>query len=230
MLPLEVLERVLPPDCIELLREPGVQALKDVVETPVEHLQDFVVVILERHLQVESRELGHVPVSEGLLGPEDRADLEDARHVRHQRHLLVQLRGLCKVGLALKVLDLEHVRAPLRRAGDHLRRVDLLELLLQQELPEEAAHSRLNPEDRLVCHGAQVKNAVVQAHVGIHLDQARVLLVLLLRPAQVGQLDGQHRRGPSDAVDPLYADLHSRLRAGDNRGLRACNSAEHVDD
>ena len=47
---------------------------------------------LEAHLQVEAGKLGHVPMSERALRAEDRPNLKDLSHVRHQHHLFVQLR------------------------------------------------------------------------------------------------------------------------------------------
>lgn len=44
---------------------------KDALEHPVNRLHHFVVVLLERHLEIESNEFGQVSVSVGVLGTED---------------------------------------------------------------------------------------------------------------------------------------------------------------
>ncbi len=53
--------------------------------------QDFMVVFLEHHLDVQSDEFGHVSVCVGILRPKDRADLKHLLQIATHRHLLVQL-------------------------------------------------------------------------------------------------------------------------------------------
>ena len=64
-----------------------------------------------RTLKVESGELGHVAVGEGLLRAEDGPDLEDLVKVAHQGHLLVELRRLGEVSVTVEVGEAEDVGA-----------------------------------------------------------------------------------------------------------------------
>jgi len=133
----QVLEGVLLTNSLDLLLVTLVQALEDVVEGLVQHVQHFVVMVLEAHLHIEADELGQMTMSEGLLRTEHRADFEDAVHVAHQRHLLVELRGLGKEGTAAEIVELEDVSATLRSSGNHLGSVDFGEAVLSQDLTEE---------------------------------------------------------------------------------------------
>lgn len=49
----------------------GLEALENGLEHAVDGLHDFVVVLLESHLEIEADELGHVAVGVGVLGAED---------------------------------------------------------------------------------------------------------------------------------------------------------------
>lgn len=57
----------------------------------------------EAHLKIEAHELSHVTVSVGVLGTEDRSNLEHSLEVRANSHLLVELRGLGKVCLSYNI-------------------------------------------------------------------------------------------------------------------------------
>mmetsp|Transcript_19911 Transcript_19911/g.33306 ORF Transcript_19911/g.33306 Transcript_19911/m.33306 type:complete len:214 (+) Transcript_19911:374-1015(+) len=168
--------------------------------------------ILEGHFYVKPRELGHVSVSEGLLRSKDRAHLKDSRHVCHQGHLFVQLGTLCQVGIALKIVYAEHIRTSLRCATDELWSVDLLEIVLQQKLPEEHAHPRLETKDGLVRHRSQVDDAVVQADVLTHCGQRWIFLQLCLTSGCVCQAQWQRLR-PANAEDLLNGEFHVLHRA-----------------
>mmetsp|Transcript_76829 Transcript_76829/g.169700 ORF Transcript_76829/g.169700 Transcript_76829/m.169700 type:complete len:213 (+) Transcript_76829:629-1267(+) len=212
MLPLEILEGILGLHSLDLSSKSLGQAFKDVIEQTVQNIQDLMVVILERHLYVKPSELGHMSVSEGLLRSKDRAHLKDSRHIGHQGHLFVQLRTLCQVGIALKIVHAEHIRTSLRCATDELGSVDLLEIVLQQKLPEEHAHSRLETKDGLVRHRSQVDDAVVQADVLTHRGQRWIFLQLRLTSGCVCQAQWQGLR-PANAEDLLNRKFHVLHRA-----------------
>ena len=71
--------------------------LEDLCEHVADGVDDFVVVVLEGHLHVESDELCQVAVGVGVLGPEDPAHREHLPEVGGDGHLLVELRGLGQV-------------------------------------------------------------------------------------------------------------------------------------
>jgi hypothetical protein len=66
--------------------------LKDEQEHLVDHVHDLMVVVLESHLEIETGELGQVPVGVGVLSPEDGANLVHPLHISGDGHLLGQLR------------------------------------------------------------------------------------------------------------------------------------------
>mmetsp|Transcript_27721 Transcript_27721/g.59673 ORF Transcript_27721/g.59673 Transcript_27721/m.59673 type:complete len:326 (-) Transcript_27721:921-1898(-) len=150
---------------LDLRGAAGVKAVEDGEEELLEYVEHLVVVVFEGHLEVEADELGHVSVGEGLLRPEDRADLEDPVHVCHKRHLLVQLRRLREVGVATEIAEPEHVCAALGGRGDHLGGVDLGEAEIEQVLAEERARGGLHPHHPLVRGSAQVDHAIVEPRV-----------------------------------------------------------------
>lgn len=141
------------------------QAVKHVHEERLDDVEHLKVVLVDRHLKVEPRELAHVAVRVRVLRAEDGADLEDAVEVGADRHLLRQLRRLREARGAAHVVEAEDGGAALGRARDELGRVDLLEAALQERLAEELRDRRLHAEDRLVGGRAQVDDAVVEAHV-----------------------------------------------------------------
>ena len=94
--PGKVVVRELTAHDVNLLRVALLQAGKDVLEHAVDRLHDLVVVLLERHLEIESHELGQVTVRVRVFGTEHGSDLVDLLHVAGNAHLLVQLRRLGK--------------------------------------------------------------------------------------------------------------------------------------
>ena len=77
------------------------------------------------------------PVRVARVRPEDGSKLEDALKVGADGHLLVELRALRQAGGAAHVVEAEDGGAALAGARDELGRVDLLEPLRQQDLPEQ---------------------------------------------------------------------------------------------
>ena len=66
----------------------GLNALEVEQEHLVDHVHDFVVVVLDSHLEIETGELGQVPVGVGVLGPEGGADFVHLLHIGGSGHLL----------------------------------------------------------------------------------------------------------------------------------------------
>ena len=104
--PSQILKGVLPFHSFDLTSAVFVQTGEDVIEGLVDHVQNFLVRFLKRHLQIQTGELTHVSVSKGILTTEHGPDFKHALHVAHQSHLLVQLRRLLEV-LVGKVIFLE---------------------------------------------------------------------------------------------------------------------------
>mmetsp|Transcript_19456 Transcript_19456/g.46937 ORF Transcript_19456/g.46937 Transcript_19456/m.46937 type:complete len:395 (+) Transcript_19456:650-1834(+) len=227
MLPLQITERELLPDCLDLRLTISHQPGENVIEHPVDHVKNLVVVLVENHLHVQACELREVAVGVGVLSSEYGADLKDPLHVPLQRHLLVQLRRLRHVRHSIKVPQLENVRPSLRRRRNQLGGVDLSEGVLQHVLPEQAANVGLDAENPLVCPGAQVEDSVVQADLLVHADEAGVGFELGLGPAGVLHLQGE-RLCSGDAVEPLHLQLHPRLRATLDLRLRDAHGPENV--
>lgn len=74
-----------------------------------EEVQEFEIMLLYGHFDIQTDELTHVPVSEGVLSSEDWTDFEDFLEISHDAHLLVQLWGLGKAGFSTKVSKVEDI-------------------------------------------------------------------------------------------------------------------------
>mmetsp|Transcript_9520 Transcript_9520/g.23833 ORF Transcript_9520/g.23833 Transcript_9520/m.23833 type:complete len:418 (+) Transcript_9520:25-1278(+) len=176
----QVLKRVLPLDGCDLHRVALLQTIENEQQHAFQHVQGFMVVLVNGHLQVKPSELCQMAMGERLLGTEHRPNLENTLHVRADGHLLEELGRLREVRFSIKVLDFKDLGTTLRRACDHLRCVNLSKTLAAQEFTEELADARLHAEDSLVGGCAQVDDAVVKAS---RLPQdhklVRCLLVLL---------------------------------------------------
>ena len=118
------------------------------------------IVVLESHLEVEAGELGQVPVSVGLLGPEDGANLVHLLHIGGDGHLLSQLRGLSQERRATEVVDLEDGRTGLSGSGLKFRRLDLGEALGIEEGSEEIGDTGTDTEDGVGYWGTEVDDPV----------------------------------------------------------------------
>jgi len=97
---LELFKGVLTVDNLEIGSVLGLQSSEDMHKQLVKDVQNLMVMLLESHLHIQPDELGHVAMSEGFLGTEDTADLEDALKVTTDNHLLVELRGLRQEGFS----------------------------------------------------------------------------------------------------------------------------------
>ena len=175
-------------------------------------------------LQIEAGELGGVLVGVALLSTEDGAGLKDALEPGSHGHLLVELGALRQVGVAVKVIDLEHLGAALAGRSDQLGGVDLNKVLVQQELAHGVDHAALGLEHQLVLIGAQIDPAVINALV----DAGALDGLLLFGRGDLLADDGQCVRnaldldGSGDHLDAAHLDvivLHHLAGDGDD-GIR----------
>ena len=95
------------------LGEALVEALEDVEEEIADDLKHFEVMLLNRHLDIKPHKLRHVLVRVRVLSPEHGCDLEHPVQIPHDRHLLVQLRGLREARLFPEVIQPEDFGAAL---------------------------------------------------------------------------------------------------------------------
>lgn len=168
-------------DGLQLLGVPLLYPLEDVGEEFTEEVQDLEVVLLDHHLQIEAYELAHMAVSEGVFCAEDRSDFKDSLEIGHHAHLLVELGRLGQTGLAVKVAELEDVAASLGTTSNELGSVDLDEVVVYAELPEELTDSRGKLEDGLLGGRPKVYHPVVEASLHAHRRiVARLLFNLML--------------------------------------------------
>lgn len=128
-LPNEGREGILVVDSGEFLGERG-EVGEHVVEQVLSHVQDFVVVLVDTHFQIQADEFGQVAVSVGVLSAEDGSDFEDTLQVTHQGHFLVELGTLSEVARATHVVQLEDRGTTFRSSTDHLGAVDFSEVVV----------------------------------------------------------------------------------------------------
>lgn len=172
---LKVFERILLVNDAKLARVPRLHILKHEHHQFANQVQDFEVVVLEFHFQIQACELTQVSVRVGVLSSENGADLENTLKIAAQGHLLVQLGALGETRILFEVFQAEHVRTSLRGAPDEFGRVDFDKVAGQQEFAVKLAHAGLETENGLVGWNAQIDNAVVQADV--LLDNGHLLAV-----------------------------------------------------
>ena len=149
----------------------GLNALKEEQEHPVDHIHDLVVVVLESHLEVETGELGQVPVGVGVVSPGDGADFVHPLHVGGDGHLLGQLGRLCQESGMAEVVNLEHGGTGLSSSGLKFRRLDLGETLGTEEGSEEVGDASAKMENRVGDRGCggrrrDLKGALSDRHEG----------------------------------------------------------------
>lgn len=174
----------------------GLEVLEDEEEHFLDDIEDFVVVRLEGHFEIETGELSHVPVALAVLCAEDGGNLKDLLHVAGNEHLLVELRALGEVGLGLEVCDLKDVGASLGCSTEKLRGMELGKVAGGKELAEELADTRRDAEDGLVGKCPQIDNTVVET--GRQRDSSKLNallsslgLGLLLISRRIGKGDGE---------------------------------------
>ena len=165
--------------------------------------------------KVHAGELGHVAGGERGVRPEDRSDFKNAVESGCLCHLLVELRGLRQVGSAVKIFDLEELRAAFTWGSHDFWGMDFDKTVLDPILAHGLLRAGLDLENQAVAFAAQVQIAPVHA-------------VILVRQ---GVGEGFKRQGEFGVVfhhqrfelDFDAAELHHRVfdnRAGDGqRGL-----------
>ena len=127
-------------------------------------------------LKVEGGELGRVLIGMRLFSAEAGSALEDSLETRCHSHLLVELRRLCKVCVAIKVVELEDLGTRLGSRADDLGEMELGELVLEEVITHSSGDLALNVEDEGVALGTKVYPTVVKARVDcrVFLDGKRV--------------------------------------------------------
>ena len=171
-----------------------------------------VLVVGERDLDVDRGRLVQVARGVVLLGPEDRADLEDLLEPGAHHHLLVELGRLVQEGLLLEVGDREELGPALGRGRDDLRGRDLDEVVLVQVPRRLVEHGRPDLEDGRDAGPARVEEPDVEP--GIELG--RHLL---------GHVERERRLGPREDLERARDEL-----APARRLLGRLDLAGHHDD
>ena len=102
--PISALARMRKIGCTHLGTEASQKVLEDELQQAVKHLKDLVVVAVDRHLQIQARELGEMPVRVRVLRTEGRPDLGYTLYVHYDDRPLREmgaLRKACKAGEAI---------------------------------------------------------------------------------------------------------------------------------
>ena len=167
------------------------------------------IVVLESHLEIETGELGQVPVSVGLLGPEDGANFVHLLHVSGDSHLLSQLRGLGQERWATEVVDLEDGRTGLSGSGLKFRRLDLGEALGIEEGSEEIGDTGTDTEDGVGYWSTEVDDPVGETS---SLTYTRVVGIGPgeLCKGTTGILDLEWKRSCGSS-DHMKLQIHTRM-------------------
>src|ERR1051326_3962241 len=101
------------------------------------------IVLLKLHFQIESGEFRKMSSGVAVFGAEDCTNFHDALEPCGNQHLLVQLRRLCEVGRAVKVLDFKYVGSAFGRGAYKLGGMDKSEAVLTKVLLEQTADACL---------------------------------------------------------------------------------------
>ena len=165
------------------------------------HLHDVVHRVDIRHLEVEADIFVQMARGVVALGAVNRADLKHAAE-RAREVLLVELRGLRKVGRIAEVVQLEQVRAALCARDNDLGRVDVGKALRLHIFRKAVRNRALNAEYRLLARMAQGDRAQRQVDVE---RQAHILLA---------ERHGELLVGAAEYLDRRQDDLHTVLGAG----------------
>lgn len=208
---------------IRLLLIPRIQLLEDKEHKILQHAHDLVIMLLELHLQIQTRKLRQMACRIRVLGPEHGSNLHDPAEMRRDEHLLVELRGLGQERGLPEVIELEDVCAALRGRAEDLRRLNEDEATLGEEFLEEGADAALDGEDGVVDFGAQVDGAVVEARVEADEGTAVCFLFFLSlrREWALRVVDLQRQRDFGLVLDKELVDVHLEvLDRGALDGLR----------
>ena len=121
------------------------------------------VAVLESHLEVETGELGQVPVGVGVPSPENRADIVHPLYISGDGNLLDQPGRLRQEGGTAEVVDLEHGRTGLSGNRLESRILDLGETMGIEEGSEKVGDAGANTENRVGDRGAEADDAICKA-------------------------------------------------------------------
>merc|ERR1719233_2301963 len=113
-------------------------------------------------------------------------------------------------GRTFEVRNLEHISSSFTSCTDNLGSVDLYKTFLGQGIPEQLAHTSLQPEDGLVGGGPQVQHPVVQPCVLVHPGKVSLVLVCEL-PCSILYLQRQLRVTSRYYPHLLHVQLHILL-------------------
>src|SRR3989338_4077595 len=91
-------------NCFQLSRTMLGNPRKNGMEQPTKKFQHFMIMLLDRHLNIKTGELGQMTKRIGIFCTKHWSHLIDTREIRRHAHLLVQLRTLCQKCRPVKVL------------------------------------------------------------------------------------------------------------------------------
>lgn len=149
-------------DELNLVSTTGLETLEDVKKNPLKHVHNFVVVLVDLHLEIETSEFSHVAGSVGILGTVHWADTVDSLATTGNLNLLVELWGLGEVGLLSEVWKLENVGSSLGSSFDETRCLKFLESAVVEVFHEKLLDLESNSSNSLVYWCTLVDDWVVK--------------------------------------------------------------------
>ena len=81
-------------DSLNLVSKFALQTPEDGEEERIEDIENFVIMFVNSHFEIETDEFSHVSMSVGVFSSENGSDFVDSFHVSCDTHLLGQLRTL----------------------------------------------------------------------------------------------------------------------------------------
>ena len=138
----------------------ALNTLENEQEHLVYHIHNLMVVVFKSHLEIETGELGQVPVGVGIFSSKDGPDLVHPLHISSDSHLFSQLRRLGQESGAAEVVDFEHSGTRLSCSGLEFGRLNLSEALRIEEGSEEISDAGAKTKDRMGDRGTEVDNPV----------------------------------------------------------------------
>lgn len=128
-LELEGVEGILDVDGFQFFGESGFQTAENVGKEFTDQVEDFVIVLLNGHFNIQTCEFTHVSVGKTVFGSENWTNFENSVEISHNAHLLVELGRLGEAGFSVEVLHLEDVGTTFGSTGNELGGVDFNESL-----------------------------------------------------------------------------------------------------
>src|SRR5271170_650315 len=77
------------PDSLNLSRIPFFKSLEDIHEHFLDQFKNFMIMLFECHLQIQSDKLSEMSMREAVLRPKDRCNLKNTLEIRSHQHLFV---------------------------------------------------------------------------------------------------------------------------------------------